>query len=112
ELRIGLLQLLGQILRRVLLRLFDRQSPRLLFRRASRREIARDFREAYERAVRVAQHRDDHVGPEARAVLAYAPAFILAAPLLGRDLQLALWFPGAYVLLGIEHREVPADDLL
>ena len=112
ELQIGLLQLLGQILGRVLVCLFDRQSLSLFFRRAPRREIARDFREAHERAAPVAQRRDDHVGPKARAILAHAPAFILDASLLRRNLQFAPRLPRAYVLVGVEHREVAADDFL
>ena len=59
----------------------------------------------------VADGGDDDVGPEARTVLAYAPALLLVAPGLGRRRELARRLPGVRVRLGVEDREVAADDL-
>ncbi len=50
-------------------------------------EVAGDFRESHELAGFVAEHRDDDVGPEVRAVLADSPAVILEASLGRRDAQ-------------------------
>src|SRR5262249_24646451 len=46
------------------------------------------------------------------AVLAHAPALVLETPGPGRDLELHLALAGAHVLLGVEAREVLADDLV
>ena len=43
------------------------------------RHVARDLGESSQRALAVVQGRDDHVGPELRAVLANAPAFVFDA---------------------------------
>ncbi len=44
------------------------------------RDVARDFDETPQLPLLVANSRDDQVRPEPRAVLAYAPAFLLVAP--------------------------------
>ena len=59
----------------------------LLGRELAARQVARDLAEPDERAVLVAQRRDDHVGPEPRAVLADAPALVLVAARRGARLQ-------------------------
>src|SRR5207248_1600750 len=55
---------------------------------------------------------DDHVGPEAAAVLAEAPAFVLEAAVAGRGDELELALARVYVVVGVEHREVLPDDLV
>src|SRR5262249_25541604 len=60
---------------------------------------------------RIAQGRDDDVGPEAAAVLAQAPALVLVLPRSGGDLQLPRRLARCYILRRIEAREVLADDL-
>src|SRR5439155_1452613 len=67
---------------------------------------------AAEAAALVVQGRDDHVGPEARAVLAQAPAFILDAALGLGHLQQALRLARGEILRREEAREVLPDDLL
>ena len=57
--------------------------------------------------------RDDHdVGPEAGAVLADPPAFVLEPAVGGGDLKLPVRLAGGDLLRGVEHREVPSDDLI
>ena len=60
----------------------------------------------------VPQGRDQHVGPERRAVLADPKAFLLVAALGRRDAQLLFGVAALYVLVGVEDREVLPDDLL
>src|ERR1019366_8383117 len=55
---------------------------------------------------------DDDVRPEARSVLANAPAFIFESPNPSRNLQLALTQAGAHVLFAVEPREMLADDFV
>src|SRR6185369_10678170 len=74
-------------------------------------EVARDLREAAQRAALVVQRRDHDVGPEPAAVLAHAPALVLEAAALLRHLQLALGRAALDRLRRIEHGEVLADDL-
>ena len=95
------------------------QQPEALFALAQRLlvkfavgEVARDLGEAEQPALFVAQRGDDHVRPEARAILAYAPTLVLEAPLGGRDLELVLRPAAVDRLAGVEGREVAADDLL
>ena len=75
-------------------------------------EVARDLDEAVELAAGPAHGRDDHVGPEARAVLAQAPAFVLEAALGRGPAQFLLRPSGRDGLGRIEDREMLADDLL
>ena len=88
------------------------RGTQLLARQLAAGEVARDLPEADERALLVVQRRDDDVGPEPRAVLAYAPALGLVAPVRagrledpGRDAEL-------HLVGRIEDREVLADDLV
>ena len=60
----------------------------------------------------VAQRRDDDVRPEARAVLADAPALVLEASVLRRLAQLELREMLGDVFGRVEDREVLADDLV
>src|SRR5207248_4439324 len=50
------------------------------------------------------------VGPEARAVLAHAPALVLDAALGCGNLQQPLRAAGAAILLGVEAMEALSDD--
>src|ERR1019366_8866230 len=85
----------------------------LLLRSLSRGQIAGDLREAEKLAVPgISDGRDDDVRPEARAVLAYAPAFIFESPDPSRNLQLAFAHARAHVLVAVEPREVLADDFV
>jgi hypothetical protein len=95
------------------------QQPEALFALAQRLlvklaigEVARNLGEAEQPALFVAQRGDDHVRPEARAVLAYPPALVLETPLGDRDLELVLRPAAVDRLAGVESREVSADDLL
>src|SRR5207247_8588404 len=78
---------------------------------APRRHVARHLGEAAQPAARVAQRRDRHVGPEAAAVLAHAPAFGPEAAFALRAAQALLRLAGVTVLGRIEQRDRPADDL-
>jgi hypothetical protein len=62
-------------------------------------------------AVLVADRRDRDVRPEARPVGPDAPALVLCRPLLGRVGQVRLRDAGLAVGLGVERREVLAQDL-
>src|SRR5690606_37231220 len=75
-------------------------------------QIARDVREADELAARIAQRGDHDVGPEARAVLADAPAFVLETAFHARDAELVLRPRGLDRLRRIEARQMRADDLV
>src|SRR6185503_12124894 len=65
-----------------------------------------------ELAVLVPQGGDDDVRPEVRAVLAHAPALLLVASVALGDAQLLGGVVAGDVRLGVEGREVLADDLL
>ena len=60
----------------------------------------------------VADRVDDDAGPEARAVLAHAPAFGLEPSLARGGLERAARHARCPVLLGVEAREMLADDLV
>src|SRR6266436_10277914 len=65
-----------------------------------------------EAALRV-PHRTDHgIGPEARAVLAHAPPFVLVTALPLRDLQRPLRLALRHIVRGIERRAVLTHDLV
>src|SRR5439155_6286819 len=68
--------------------------------------------EAHQHPLRVANRRDHHVGPEARAVLAQPPAFVFELAISDRPLELPLRLSLGHVLRGIEAGEVPAENLL
>lgn len=93
-----------------------REPQRLLLSRTSLGEVSRHLGEPDQLAVLVAKRRDDDVGPEARAVLPHAPAFILEPAQSGRVLELLGRLAGRDVgrRVGrrIEGREVPSDDLV
>src|SRR6185312_3213498 len=76
------------------------------------RQVAGYLAEAAQPAFLVAQGRDDDVGPESRAVLAYPPTLVLEAPLLRGHFELHLGLAVLQVLRRIEAREVLADDLV
>jgi hypothetical protein len=88
------------------------EAHRLLLRRPPIGEVARDFREADYLAALVAQRRDDHVRPEARAVLSDAPSLVLEPAMVSRGHELHLRLPRRDVRRGIEGREVATDDLV
>ncbi len=75
-------------------------------------DVAGDLGEADQIAVLVADGVHHHIGPEHRAVLAHPPAFGLEAADLGGDHQGAAGEAGLLIGLGIECREMPAEDFL
>ncbi len=75
------------------------------------RDVAGDLGVADQFAV-VDHGIDHHVTPKARAVLAHPPAFGLEPAGFGGGPQGAFGHAGLAVLLGIEGREVSADDLV
>ena len=75
------------------------------------RHVAGDLGKRDQLAVPVADRVDHHIGPEARAVLAHAPALDFEPPGLGRGAQRALGHAGRQILRRIEAREMRADDL-
>src|SRR3954465_12559717 len=81
-----------------------------LLRFSSRREIPRDLAEAAELAVRIAQGGDDHIGPEATAVFANTPPFVLHPTELGCLAQLLGGLAAGDVLGWKELRKVLTDD--
>ena len=83
-----------------------------LFVPASLGEITRHLRVARQAAVGSVKRRDDHIGPEARPILAHSPAFVLEASITSRDHQLCRRQAAFDGFGGIEHREMFADDLL
>src|SRR5262249_34433817 len=89
----------------------DARQP-LLLELAPLGQVARHLGEADQPTLTVEDARDDDVGPEAPAVLAEAPAQVLEATVARRDLELELALARANVLLGVEGREVLADDLV
>src|SRR6185312_8285230 len=97
---------------------FDEQAE-ILFANANRffglaplGQIPRDLGESDELATVVTQRGDDDVGPEARAVLPKAPAFILEAAGVRRRAQLELWKPLGDQLGRVEDGEMLTDGLL
>jgi hypothetical protein len=75
-------------------------------------QVARHLGEAEQAPGLVAQRGDHDVRPEALAVPLHPPPLVLEAAFARRDLQLALRPAAVERGLGIEHREMPADDLL
>src|SRR5436190_19757631 len=63
-------------------------------------------------ALRVPHRTDPAIGPDARAVLAHAPPFVLVTALPLRDLQCPLRLALRHIVRGIERREVPTHDLV
>src|SRR3954462_2110309 len=75
-------------------------------------EVAGDLRVAGEAALIVVQGSDDRVGPEAGAVLADPPAGVLDAAEGAGLVEELERQAGPAVLVGVEDREVLADDLV
>jgi hypothetical protein len=75
-------------------------------------EVARDLAEALQPAARVAQRRDDDIGPETAAVAPNAPAFVLEPARLGGQAQFLLGPARRDGGRRIEERERLADDLV
>src|SRR4051812_42598168 len=67
-------------------------------------QVARDLREAEQLAGGIADDRQHHVRPEARAVLAHAPAFFLETSFQCRGVQLPLGKDLALLAGWIERR--------
>src|SRR5690606_35932052 len=61
-------------------------------------------------AVVVIQSGDDDTRPEPRAILAYAPAFVLGAAMFARHREFRLRFPGAAIVGLVEHGGMPAEN--
>src|SRR5262249_21204303 len=87
------------------------ESAALFFGAPALGEIARDLREADELAGLIAKRGDDDVRPEAVAVFAETPAFVLEAALARSDLELHLALARANVFYRVKAREVMPDDL-
>src|SRR5262249_51741298 len=83
-----------------------------LLRRAPLGNVAGDFGEALERACFVADCVDHHRSPEAAAVLAHAPPLGIVASLAGGGREHDRWQPGGAIFLGVEAREMLAEDFL
>ena len=75
-------------------------------------DVARDLGEADQPARRLADGVDHDVGPEAGAVLALPPALGLEAAFALGDRQAARRLAAAAVLVGVEDREMLADDFV
>ena len=75
-------------------------------------DVAGDLGEADQLALLVADGVDDDVGKKLRAVLAHAPGLRLELAGGGGGRQRAVGQASGAVLVGVEHREVPADDFL
>src|SRR5471032_1156442 len=73
-------------------------------------DVAGDLGEADQLAVFLAQRVDHHRGPEAAAVLAHAPAFVLELAAVARAAQRALGQLQGAVLVGVKTRKMLADD--
>src|SRR5690349_19158519 len=79
----------------------------------ARRSVrSRVILEAAQLALRVEQRGDNHVGPEARAILAHAPALDLEAADARGFLDLAVGPAGGDRFGRVEDREVLADDVV
>src|SRR5688572_33182543 len=65
-------------------------------------EVPGNLGKADERSVVVPQRGDDDVRPKPRAVLSYAPSFVLDPPVPLHNLQLPLRLSRALVYFGIE----------
>ena len=74
-------------------------------------EVARDLGIAEEGAVLIADRVDEDMGPHQASVLADAPSLLLESPLGRGDLQRAAGKIGGPVVVGVEPREMLADDL-
>eukprot|EP01022_Parablepharisma_sp_SALTPOND_P021769 TRINITY_DN435_c2_g11_i1.p1 TRINITY_DN435_c2_g11~~TRINITY_DN435_c2_g11_i1.p1 ORF type:complete len:948 (-),score=370.43 TRINITY_DN435_c2_g11_i1:3556-6399(-) len=74
--------------------------------------VAGDLGKAQQLAVFLVEGVDHHVRPEARTVLAQAPAFVFEAAFAQGDLQVGGGQSGQAVLLLVEHGEMLAHDLL
>ena len=83
----------------------------LFFRIATRREVARDFREAEERAA-VVDRREHDVRPEHRAVFAHAPCLFFESTGVTRNLDLACRLSRLPIGLLMESIDALADDFV
>ena len=105
----------GQVPDRLhLLRLQERLAGllQLLLRLFALGDVSGDLRVSNDRARIVADRVDDDVRPKARSILAYAPAFILEPSFALGGVEGVLRIAGRAILIGIELREVLADDLV
>jgi hypothetical protein len=75
-------------------------------------QVPGDLREGAQVSFVIAEGRDDDIRPELRAVLAHPPALILEAPRFGGHAQLFVGPSIADGFVGIEAREVLAQDLV
>ena len=74
--------------------------------------VADDLGEAPEPARLIEQGRDQAAPPEPRAVPPEVPALVVAAPPGPGSVEVAAGEPGLDVLLGVEHADRPADQLV
>ena len=75
-------------------------------------QVAGHLGESDQLARLVSHRRDDHVGPEERAILSYAPPLVFESTLGGRLLELDLGPASLDLPERIEAREVVAQDLV
>src|ERR1700742_846601 len=100
---------------RVVRHAFDQQAEQLFtapqgfFRLATLGEIAGNFREAHQLARGQTHRIDHHMGPEASAILADAPAFAFEFSLPFRSLQSVLRQTGGAILRRVETGEMLPD---
>ena len=104
----------GELAERLQLLRLDQRGARfleLLLRSDALGDVAGDLGEADVLAVLVEDRVDQHVRPEQGAVLAHALRLALILALGERGLERPLGLAGGAVLLGVEAREMLADDL-
>jgi hypothetical protein len=73
-------------------------------------QVPGDLRIADQFALFVADRVDDHMGPEAGAVLAQAPALVLELPMGGGDVERFLREAGGAILVRVELGKVRSED--
>jgi hypothetical protein len=91
--------------------LFTRELARRLLRCATQGQVARDLGEAHGFTRGVEQTADYDVRPEARAILAHAPALFLEPPFAPNRVEHSLGLAIRAVLGRVEEGEVLTDDL-
>ena len=103
----------GELAERVHLLRFGKlplNSGKLHLRLAALGDIAGDLGVADQLAGFIANRIDHHAGPEERTILADAPAFLFIAAGLACNRQRPCRAAGGLILVGVEAREMLADD--
>src|SRR5437016_8860931 len=76
------------------------------------REVTGDLAESAQVAIFITKRGDDHVRPEAGAILAHAPSFVFKAPLFFSRFELRLSLALRHIFLRVKSREMLPDDLI